>query len=617
MNFQRNQSLLMKKIPLHYQRKLNYSSNGSFNTTFLTGVYKNKIRTLLKNNKFLALSLQNDRSKKEELLEENKANANIIMFSRLKLASLSDNLKQVVTVLDETLGLLEMHSSVSSTKFTPKHTVTREEFKEQVQNVWMDSIPEEPESPQRLSNMTDLNKSKKKKHSRTCQKQNDVSSGFQVEMRNKKQESSKKPTNSKKTLQPTTKFEKIAIQISDEIDMDPIHYVGNDEYCFTKSSPARKCPPQNRKIANRNKNITSKVNKIKAETKPATDKKCRKVTKKSVSKEVTFLSEGKNISVCTSSSKNNPSQSDLHNDFQIFADNQLPENNNKKKTFDEIDVLRNNSNKNSNFRSGSEKENVSPYKMQKLPTRKFKSLNTIKLEPTVTARSHSRNSAMQSLSSKINIENSIGQKKVDLIREGRSSESCDTSRSYLIDLSLHQQEMVRNLAENTFIVTADVHRNPEPLPTEISKQECRLLKEPIVLVKDIFKHGKSFCKSISIPACDELNEIPLELQLLKHCSSLKMIPEESNHSQDQVKEEVPKIKSENYEPSLTIEENTKQTSHEEKRFVRKRSSSVNYTEPLTIEENIKQTSHEEKRYMRKRSSSVNYREPPANIKLRR
>ncbi|GFV57054.1 shugoshin_C domain-containing protein [Trichonephila clavipes] len=111
-----------KIIPWHYQKRYQESiSEISLNLSVTSALYRRKIRSLQKNNKFLALALQHHRSvitEKDNLMIENGKSIDIINFSRLKLMDMLELMKKAAPCLEETLQMLNLRISDNLSKNT-------------------------------------------------------------------------------------------------------------------------------------------------------------------------------------------------------------------------------------------------------------------------------------------------------------------------------------------------------------------------------------------------------------------------------------------------------------------------------------------------------------------
>ncbi|GBN21803.1 hypothetical protein AVEN_116801-1, partial [Araneus ventricosus] len=136
-----------KVIPWHVQQRYMESfSQLSLNQTISAAMYKKRIKSLQRNNKHLALALQQSRylaTDKENLLIDNGKILDIINFSRVKLMDMAINMKQATECLDETLLLLNSSLTASLSKHSPSNLNYRSDFKNKLEEISRNSPIEE------------------------------------------------------------------------------------------------------------------------------------------------------------------------------------------------------------------------------------------------------------------------------------------------------------------------------------------------------------------------------------------------------------------------------------------------------------------------------------------
>ncbi|GFS82709.1 shugoshin_C domain-containing protein [Nephila pilipes] len=157
-----------KLLPWHCQKRFQESlSELSLNHSILSARNEEKIKSLQKNNKFLALALQQSRSvitEKENLMVQNGKSMDIINFSKLKIMDLAEQIKNFSACLEETLSLLNL--GISDGLPTHAHNINyRADFKNKLQEINIEPIEEVTEKISENTNSsneqeTSMNKSR-------------------------------------------------------------------------------------------------------------------------------------------------------------------------------------------------------------------------------------------------------------------------------------------------------------------------------------------------------------------------------------------------------------------------------------------------------------------------
>lgn len=577
-----------KLIPWHCQKRYQGSLNEfSMNHSVLSALYKQKIKSLQKNNKFLALALQHHRSlitEKDNLIVENGKSMDIINFSRLKLMDMVEQMKKATACLEETLLLLNLGISDNLSRNAQNNVNYRTEFKNKLQEINIDPIEEVTEQISESSNSseeqeTSLNKSNNSKKNRSLKrKRNHVTKTSKAFCARDSNSSLENNSNKGSILnsKPSPKISNIHCNtksISNKSSKNEACAVLN-EICETsnrkKTDPIVKYnePMTSNPIKKQWKNI---VNLQKASERGTHSKK-KTINKKINEVESLFLSKS-NFSCdklpnsinetqqCTVNTNSNPCinlNSQLCSNPIIVTDENKPE----------VSVQ----NKNAELMCDKINDIVDVNKVEKNISNSGNKCREafVEIENNMECN-EVRNSRCKKRVCFYFDEEAIETVKSKNISKVKNN-SAKRKRALQTITEISNCNNKLNIKDNTFVVTAEIHPVPDDVCKENSNKKIDTLNlQPSVVLTDIFKSNKAMIS-------DTINEGPLENNYLK-----KMPCEKSTEARMDVKENGPNVIYLNSE----------------------------------MEKTLPMESLLERKDCRRRARVVSYKEPPLHLKMRR
>ncbi|GIY77961.1 shugoshin_C domain-containing protein [Caerostris darwini] len=144
-------------------KKVRYSkknvNNLSQNVLNQSVIYKNRIKSLEKNNRNLALALQHKRileTEKQNLLVANLKYVNIMNLSRSKVMDVVTSLKNATEYLNEIVVLLNLHAIEDQSELTSNNAIYRDDLRQQLKKLNISPIKEVEEAVSENENSNEL-----------------------------------------------------------------------------------------------------------------------------------------------------------------------------------------------------------------------------------------------------------------------------------------------------------------------------------------------------------------------------------------------------------------------------------------------------------------------------